>query len=95
MKVNREDVEHVAVLARIELTEEEQETCSSEISSILEFFDRLKEVDTEGIPPTSHVLDLINALRPDVEKPSLEVDDALRNAPDRSGRFYRVPRIMD
>jgi len=95
MKVNREDVEHVATLARIELTEGERERTTAEISSILDFFDRLKEVDTEGVPPTAHVLDLVNALRPDECRPSLDVDHALSNAPDRADRFYKVPKIID
>jgi aspartyl-tRNA(Asn)/glutamyl-tRNA(Gln) amidotransferase subunit C len=95
MKVDREAVEHVALLARIELGEGEQEAYAETLSEILVFFDRLKEVDTEGVPPTSHVLDLTNALRPDACMPSLEADQALGNAPDRSGRFFRVPRIID
>ena len=95
MKVDLKEVEKVAVLARIELSEEEKRTCAEELSSILEFFDRLKEVDTEKVPPTSHVLDLTNAMRRDECRPSLDVDDALSNAPDRHGRFFRVPKIMD
>ncbi len=95
MKVDKKEVEHVAVLARIELTEEEKESTSEQLSEILEFFDRLKKVDTEGVPPTSHVLDLVNALRPDACTPSLEVEETLQNAPDRSERFFRVPKILD
>jgi aspartyl-tRNA(Asn)/glutamyl-tRNA(Gln) amidotransferase subunit C len=95
MKVDLDAVEHVALLARIELGEGEREGYSETLSEILAFFDRLKEVDTEGVPPTSHVLDLTNALRPDACTPSLEPDQALGNAPDRSGRFFRVPKIID
>ncbi len=95
MKVDLNEVEHVAMLARIELSDKEREICSEQLSSILAFFDRLKEVDTEGVPPTSHVLDLTNALRPDECAPSLDMEEALGNAPDRSGRFYKVPKIID
>jgi len=95
MKVDLPAVEHVAMLARIELREGEREGYAETLSSILAFFDRLKAVDTEGIPPTSHVLDLIDALREDRRAPSLDVDEALQNAPDRADRFYRVPKIMD
>jgi len=95
MKVDKKDVEHVAMLARIELSEDEKEDYSEQLSAILEFFDRLKEVDTTDVSPTSHVLDLVNALRPDEIQPSLDVNDALKNAPDRSDRFYQVPKILD
>lgn len=95
MKVDLQAVEHVAMLARIELREGEREAYAETLSEILAFFDRLKAVDTEGIPPTSHVLDRIDALREDRCAPSLDVDEALRNAPDRADRFYRVPKIMD
>ena len=95
MKVDQQAVEYVAMLARIEISAEEREGYAESLSSILAFFDRLKGVDTEGVPPTSHVLDLANALREDRCVPSLDVDEALQNAPDRAGRFYRVPKIMD
>ena len=95
MKVDKKEVEHVAMLARIELGEKEKESYSEELSAILDFFDRLNEVDTKDVPPTSHVLDLVNALRPDRQIPSLDVNELLRNAPDRVERFYRVPKILD
>ena len=95
MRVGRKEVEHVAMLARVELSEEEKEHYSEQLSAILEFFDRLKNVNTRQVPPTSHVLDLVNALRDDTIHPSLDVDESLRNAPDRADRFYRVPKILD
>jgi len=95
MKVDLHEVEHVATLARIELAESEREGYAETLSSILEFFDRLKEVDTDGVPPTSHVLDLTNAWRPDRCEPSLDAEETLRNAPDRSERFFRVPKIIE
>jgi aspartyl-tRNA(Asn)/glutamyl-tRNA(Gln) amidotransferase subunit C len=95
MKVDRQEVEHVAMLARIELSAAEREGYAEQLSAILDFFDRLKEVDTRDVPATSHVLDIVNAWRPDESAASLDVAEALANAPDPAGRFYRVPRIMD
>ena len=95
MKVNKEEVEYVATLARIELSEEEKELYAEQLSTILDFFDRLTEVDTENVPPTSHVLDLVNAYRPDQVRPGPGVEAVLQNAPDRANRFFRVPKILD
>jgi len=95
MKVDRRVVEHVALLARIELNEAEKESYAEQLSAILEFFDRLREVDTREVEATSQVLDLVNAWRPDSPHTSLDVKEALRNAPDPADRFYRVPRILD
>ena len=95
MKVDRKEVEYVAMLARIELSEDEKARYSEQLSTILDFFDRLKEVDTENVQPTSHVLDLVNAYRPDEVRPSLGVEAVLQNAPDRANRFFRVPKILD
>ncbi len=95
MKVDKKEVEYVAMLARIELNEEEKEIFSDQMSTILDFFDRLNEVNTEDIPPTSHVLNVVNAFRADEVRPSLDVEEGLRSAPDREGRFFRVPKILD
>jgi aspartyl-tRNA(Asn)/glutamyl-tRNA(Gln) amidotransferase subunit C len=95
MKVDKQEVEYVAMLARIELTGEEKELYSEQLSTILEFFDRLKEVDTENVQPTSHVVDLVNAYRSDQRRPGPGVEAVLQNAPDRSDRFFRVPKILD
>ena len=95
MKVDEKEVEYVAMLARIELSEDEKARYSEQLSTILDFFDRLKEVDTENVEPTSHVLDLVNAYRPDEVRPSLGVEAVLQNAPDRANRFFRVPKILD
>ncbi len=95
MKVDRKEVEYVAMLARIELSGEEIDLYSEQLSTILAFFDRLKEVDTEGVPPTSHVLDVVNAFRADEVRPSSGAEEVLRNAPDRAKGFFKVPRILD
>jgi aspartyl-tRNA(Asn)/glutamyl-tRNA(Gln) amidotransferase subunit C len=95
MKVDKKDVEYVAMLARIELSEEEKELYSEQLSTILAFFDGLKEVDTENAQPTSHVVDLVNVYRSDQVRPGPGVEAVLENAPDRSQGFFRVPKILD
>ena len=95
MKVDKTEVEHVAMLARIELSEEEKELYSDQLSTILEFFDRLKEVDTSNVQPTSHVVDLVNAYRSDQVRPGPGVEAVLENAPERADRYFRVPKILD
>ncbi len=95
MKVDKKQVEYAAMLARIELSEEEKELYSEQLSTILAFFDRLKEVDTENVQPTSHVVDLVNAYRPDQSRPGPGVEAVLANAPERAQRFFRVPKILD
>ena len=95
MKVDKKEVEHVAMLARIELSEEEKEVYSEQLSTILVFFDRLKEVETGSVQPTSHVVDLINAYRSDQVRPGPGVEEVLRNAPERADRVFRVPKILD
>jgi aspartyl-tRNA(Asn)/glutamyl-tRNA(Gln) amidotransferase subunit C len=95
MKVDKNEVEYAAMLARIELSEEEKELYSEQLSTILAFFDRLKEVDTENVQPTSHVVDLVNAYRDDEVRPGPGVEAVLANAPERSQRFFRVPKILD
>ena len=95
MKVDKKEVEYAAALARIELSEEEKELFSEQLSTILAFFDRLKAVDTENIQPTSHVVDLVNAYRSDQVRPGPSVEEVLANAPERVQRFFRVPKILD
>ncbi len=89
------DVEHIAHLARLALTAEEKEKFGTQLSSILTYVEKLKELDTSGIEPTSHVLAIHNVMREDGMRPSLPKDDALKNAPDRADDFYRVPKIIE
>jgi aspartyl-tRNA(Asn)/glutamyl-tRNA(Gln) amidotransferase subunit C len=95
MKISKTDVEHIAMLARLRLNEEEKITYSEQLSNILEYIDKLNELDTTDVEPTSHVLDITNVFREDNLQKSLHPDDALSNAPDRKGNFYRVPRIIE
>ena len=89
--IDRDQVLHVAKLARLELSDAEVEQMASELSGILEHVDRISELDLEGVEPTSHVVELENVLRADEPVPGLERDAALANAPDPSDGAFRVP----
>jgi aspartyl-tRNA(Asn)/glutamyl-tRNA(Gln) amidotransferase subunit C len=95
MKVTAADVRHIADLSRLSVTAEEVERLSIELSTIIEYVEQLSTVETRQIEPTSHVLPLKNVMRDDRLGESLPRDAALRNAPDSTEKFYRVPRIID
>ena len=95
MKITREEVEHVARLARLELTEEEKDLFTGQMDAILAYVDKLNELDTSGIVPTSHAVPMENAFREDQVRPSIGVDNALANAPERAEGFYRVPKVIE
>ncbi len=94
-KISLKDVEHVARLARLELSEADKERMRRELDSILSYIDKLRAVDTEGVEPTSHAVPLTNVMREDVTRPSFPQSDMLANAPERSGDFFRVPKIIE
>ena len=94
MPVTLKDVEYVAKLARLELSEEEKAVLQRELDKIVEYINQLNEVDTENVPVTSHVVSLQKALREDKVLPSLPADQALANAPKSEGGFFRVPRVI-
>ena len=89
--IDRDQVLHVARLARIELSEEEIARMPPELSKILEHVETMNEIDLEGVEPTSHVVDLTNVLREDVPRPSLDREVALEQAPDATESGFRVP----
>jgi aspartyl-tRNA(Asn)/glutamyl-tRNA(Gln) amidotransferase subunit C len=89
--IDREQVLHVARLARIRLTDEEVERMSGELSSVLDHIEKIGELELEGVEPTSHVVELENVLRPDEPRPSIERERALEQAPDSDGSGFRVP----
>ena len=91
MAITRDEVLHVARLARLDLSEAEVERFQEQLSAILEAVGKVAELDLEGVRPTEHPLDLANVWAEDEPRPSLAVDEALANAPDRSGDFFRVP----
>ena len=95
MPITVEDVEYLARLTRLELNPEELQRFTGQIDEILGLVEKLKSVSTEEVPPTSHVLPLTNVYREDQTAPSLTTDQALANAPDREGPFFRVPKVID
>ena len=95
MKISKEEIEHIALLARLSLSEEEKELFGIQLSSILDYMDKLNELDTSNIEPTSHVLSLSNVMRGDILTPSIPREDALMNAPASTEKFYRVPKIIE
>ncbi len=92
--LSRADVEHVAYLARLGLTEDELARLEGQLNHILDQYAVLAELDTDAIPPTAQTIELENILREDVAQPSLPVEAALRNAPERDGNFFVVPAIL-
>jgi aspartyl-tRNA(Asn)/glutamyl-tRNA(Gln) amidotransferase subunit C len=89
--IDRDQVLHVARLARLELTDEEVVKMASELSGILEHVERINELDLENVAPTSHVVAVENVLRPDQPRPSWPREDILEGAPDPAGGAFRVP----
>lgn len=90
-----EAVRRVGHLARLRLTDDEVERLTGQLNTLLAHFTRLQAVNTENIPPTSHVLELSNVFRDDEPRPGLPVEEALANAPAADGPFFEVPRIVD
>ena len=93
--IGRDDVAHVARLARLALTDAELETMGEQLNAILAHIDALKTVDTAGIEPTSHAVPQFNVMHDDEPRPCFPPEEMLANAPDRSGDFFRVPRIIE
>jgi aspartyl-tRNA(Asn)/glutamyl-tRNA(Gln) amidotransferase subunit C len=93
-RISREDVAHVAHLARLELSDDELETYTEQLGAILDHAQDVAALDTSGVPPTAHPLPLENVLRADVVRPSLDRDEVLAQAPAAEGAFFRVPRIL-
>jgi aspartyl-tRNA(Asn)/glutamyl-tRNA(Gln) amidotransferase subunit C len=91
MAITREEVLHVAKLARLELTDDEVERLTGQLSAILEAVSKVSELDLADVPPTSHPLAVVNAWDEDEPRPSLELDETFANAPERDGDLFRVP----
>jgi len=94
-KITHKEVEHVARLARLELTEAEKEQMTAQLDAILEYIGKLNQLDTSAVEPTSTVIPMVSVMREDEVRPSLTQDEALANAPDREGLYFRVPRIIE
>jgi aspartyl-tRNA(Asn)/glutamyl-tRNA(Gln) amidotransferase subunit C len=95
MKLSREEVLHIAHLARVALTEEEITRMSEQLSNLLEHFEVLQKVNTEGVPPTAQSVTLESVMREDEVKPSIPADDVLANAPRREDDYFRVKPVLE
>lgn len=95
MKISRAEVEHVARLARLALQPEELEALTGQMDAILGYVDKLNELDTDGIEPTSHAVPMENAFRADEVKPSIGIERALQNAPKKDGSCFEVPKVIE
>ncbi len=94
MSISEADVRHVAILARLALSDEQVSRLKEEMNSILGHMDQMQSLDLEGVEPTSHSIPLRNATRPDVVKPGLSRDLALMNAPQAENGAFVIPRIV-
>ena len=95
MKITRAEVEHVAKLARLALKESELDALTGQMDAILDYVEKLKELNTDGIVPTAHAVPMENAFRDDVVKESIGVEKALANAPESGEGCFRVPRVIE
>lgn len=95
MQITKQEVEKVAKLARLELTEAEKEAFTKQLTDILSYVETLKRYDTDGVEPTATVLGPVNVFRDDEVRPSLPVERALANAPEQSDGFFVVPKILE
>lgn len=92
--IDREQVSKVANLARLELTAEEEEQMTAQLSGILEYFQQLSELETTDVPPTTRAIDVSNVTRPDDLQPYPDREGLLQEAPDQDGDFFKVPKIL-
>ena len=95
MDITVRDVEHVALLARLELSDWEKELFAGQLGAILRYIEKLNELDTDGVEPTSHVLPISNVMRDDEPRPSWPLDKVLENAPDKEDGQFRVPAVLE
>jgi aspartyl-tRNA(Asn)/glutamyl-tRNA(Gln) amidotransferase subunit C len=95
LKLSTSDVEYVAKLARLEITEAEKQKFTAQLNDILLYIDQLNELDTTGVAPMSHAIAVTNAFREDRVVESLGTQKALANAPDARGEFFRVPKVIE
>ena len=95
MAVSKEDVHYIAQLARLRLTPEEETRMKEDLNAILGYMETLNELDTTGVEPMSHVLDLTNRFRPDAVQQRISHEDALKNATDADSDYFRVPKVIE
>ncbi|MGG1520019.1 Asp-tRNA(Asn)/Glu-tRNA(Gln) amidotransferase subunit GatC [Paenibacillus oryzisoli] len=95
MSITKENVEHVAKLARLELSDSEKDLFTEQLNAILKYAEQLNELNTDGVAPTSHAMPLVNVMREDVAKPSLPIEKVFLNAPDQEDGQFKVPAVLE
>lgn len=95
MSITVDDVRHIATLARLRFSDDEQQRLAGELSRILDYVDHLNELDTTDVPPMAHVFDAPDVFRPDRAEQRITRDEALASAPDGDGRYFRVPKVIE
>jgi aspartyl-tRNA(Asn)/glutamyl-tRNA(Gln) amidotransferase subunit C len=95
MRLTPEEVDHITLLARLDLSSAEKELAANQLTQILNHFEQLKQLDTEDVPPTDHVLPVVNVLREDQTRPSLPREWTLQNAPEHADGMFQVPRVVE
>lgn len=94
MKITKDEVKHISLLSRLLFSDKEIEVFSKDLNSILEYVSKISELNTDDVEPTSHVVPLMNVMRDDVVKPSLNIEKVLQNAPDKEDECFKVPKII-
>jgi aspartyl-tRNA(Asn)/glutamyl-tRNA(Gln) amidotransferase subunit C len=94
MAVTIKDVEHIAKLAKLEFTEAEKEKFTHQLNQILEYVEQMNKLDTSNVEPLSHVIELSNIFRDDEVKQGVDSEEALKNAPSRTEKFFKVPKVI-
>ncbi|MDR0270925.1 Asp-tRNA(Asn)/Glu-tRNA(Gln) amidotransferase subunit GatC [Paenibacillus sp.] len=95
MSITNKDVQHVAKLARLNLSEEEEQMFTGQLNAILQYAEKLNELDTDGVEPTTHVLPVSNVMREDVQRESLSIEKVMANAPEEEDGQFKVPAVLE
>ena len=95
MSISRDEVRHIAMLSRLEISEDELDQFTHDLAEILDYSEKIRQLDTQDVPPTSHAMDVCNVFREDVAAPSLSTEDAISNCSERDYPFFRVPRVIE
>lgn len=95
MRLSKQEVEHVALLARLELSNEEKDRLTTQLNQIMVHFEKLQQLDTQDVEPTSHSIPVRNVFREDVAGPSLTPEEAVSNAPETEDNYFVVPQVVE
>jgi aspartyl-tRNA(Asn)/glutamyl-tRNA(Gln) amidotransferase subunit C len=95
MAVSIEDVKHIAELARLKFSEDELQNYTHQLNEILGYMEKLNELDTSNVEPLSYPVEMTNVFREDIAVPSVSAEEALKNAPDKDDKFFKVPKVIN